>query len=220
MRHTGAGQKAVIGAPQMKFVAGAEPTRQFRRHEHLAREDEVQTKVYRIEEGWACRYCLLPAGRRQITALLLPGDYCEPQWLLAGRSEYPVVALTEIRATEIPLGTLHSSPGDGVMKLLGAVLKAFNRQTEWIISLGRMSAAERLAALFSELYDRLSEINRVIGNRCTIPLTQQDIADVVGLTPVHVNRVLSDMRKRGQVQFSGKTLILPAPEERLVVGKA
>jgi len=172
----------------------------------------MQTKVYRLEEGWACRYSLLPGGRRQITGLFLPGDYCEPQWLLGGKSESPVVALTDVRVTEIDLSSLHSSPGDGVMQLLGAVLKTFNRQTEWIVSLGRKSATERLSSLFTELYERLAEIDRVVGNRCTIPLTQQDIADVVGLTPVHVNRVLSDMRKRGLVQFSGKTLILPAPE--------
>lgn len=169
--------------------------------------------VYKIEEGWACRYCLLPDGRRQITALFLPGDYCEPQWMLSGRSELPIVALTEVRAVAVPLATVHAKPGDSVMKLLGAVVDTLNRQSEWIVGLGRKSATERVGSLLAELHRRLHEVGRAIGGRCTIPLTQQDIADVVGLTPVHVNRVLGDLRQRGLVQFSGKTLIVPEPEQ-------
>ncbi|MFC0204014.1 Crp/Fnr family transcriptional regulator [Novosphingobium soli] len=204
----------------MRSSHAADQIRHFRRHEHLARKEEVQDKVFRIEEGWACRYCLLADGRRQITALFLPGDYCEPQWLLAGRSDLPVIALTEVKVTEMPLAGIHAKPGDGVMKLLAGVVKTLNRQTDWIVSLGRKSATERVGSLLSELYARLREINRVMGDRCTIPLTQQDIADIVGLTPVHVNRVLGDLRQRGLVQFSGKTLVVPHPEELSMVAAA
>ncbi|KQM19449.1 Crp/Fnr family transcriptional regulator [Novosphingobium sp. Leaf2] len=197
----------------MRSDSNSEDIRQFRRHEHLARKDEVHEAVYKIEEGWACRYCLLPDGRRQITALFLPGDYCEPQWMLSGRSELPIVALTEVRAVAVPLATVHAKPGDSVMKLLGAVVDMLNRQSDWIVGLGRKSATERVGSLLAELHRRLHDVGRAIGGRCTIPLTQQDIADVVGLTPVHVNRVLGDLRQRGLVQFSGKTLIVPEPEQ-------
>lgn len=197
----------------MRSGPSAEQIRNFRRHEHLARKDEVQDKIFRIEEGWACRYCLLPDGRRQITALFLPGDYCEPQWMLSGRSGLPIIALTEVRVAEVPLAGIHAKPGDGVMKILGSVVDMLNRQTDWIVSLGRKSATERVGSLLSELHERLSTVGRVMAGRCTIPLTQQDIADVVGLTPVHVNRVLGDLRQRGLVQFSGKTLVVPEPEQ-------
>lgn len=196
----------------MKSGIGKEPERRFRRHEHLALSGEVQEKIYRIEDGWACRYTLLPDGRRQITGLYLPGDLCEPQWALAGRAQLSIVALTEVSATEIALTALRDMGEDGAGELLSAVMTSFNRQSDWIVSLGRRSANGRIAALFGEIYNRLAQ-NGKLRHPCTIPLTQQDLADVVGLTPVHVNRVLSDMRKHGLVQFSGKTIVVPRPDE-------
>lgn len=196
----------------MRNDQGTPPFRHFRRHEHLAHKGESQEFVFRIEEGWASRYSVLPDGRRQIASLFLPGDYCEPHWLLSGKADLPIVALTSVKTQPVPLAGIHGRAGDGVMKLLGGVMDAHLRQTAWIVSLGRKSALERVADLLAELYGRLSAAGQVIGNRCTIPLTQQDIADVVGLTPVHVNRVLGDLRQRGLIKFSGKTLHLPQPE--------
>lgn len=201
----------------MTPAPSTEPLRFFKRHQHLAHGGELQDRIYRIEEGWAYRYCVLPDGRRQITALFLPGDYCEAHWLLAGRAEHPIQAITDLMASEILLESIHTQSGGMVAKLLAAVTQTLNRQSEWIVNLGRRSAAERLGALFFELYQRLSAVDRVVANRCTIPLTQQDIADVVGLTPVHVNRVLSDMRKRGIVEFSGRALVVPSPEQLLTL---
>lgn len=192
----------------------------FRRHEHLARSGDVRDTIFRIHEGWACRYCVLPDGRRQITALFLPGDYCEAHWMLSGKADLPIMALTEVKVTEISLATVHAKPGDGVMQLLGEVLKTFNRQTDWIIGLGRKTATERVASLMEELYDRMAQIGRVVNGSCSIPLTQQDIADIVGLTPVHVNRVLGDLKERGTVRFSGKTLYLNQRDNALGRGDA
>jgi CRP-like cAMP-binding protein len=204
----------------MRPVVNNEALRLFRRHQHLAHGGQVQDSVYQIEEGWAYQYCVLPDGRRQITALFLPGDYCEAHWLLAGRAEYSIQALTDVKASEIALDTVHSRPGGVTKQLLAGVTQTLNRQAEWIVNLGRRSAAERLGSLFFELYQRLAAVDRVVANRCTIPLTQQDIADVVGLTPVHVNRVLSDMRRRGIVEFSGKALVVPNPEQLLQLAMA
>lgn len=197
--------------------AEATRLRQFRRHEHVAHKDDAQTAILQIEEGWACSYCLLPDGRRQITGLFLPGDYCEPHWLLSGKADLPIVALTSVTAKAIPIAGVHSKPGDGVMKLLGAVLETHRRQVSWIIGLGRKTALERVGDLLMALHRRMAALDRVVDGRCTIPLTQQDIADVVGLTPVHVNRVLGDLRNRGLLRFSGKTLhiLQPAALDRL-----
>lgn len=186
--------------------------RLFRRHEHLAHKDEIQERVFQIEEGWSSRYCVLPDGRRQITAIYLPGDYCEPQWLLSGKADLPIIALTPVKAQVLPLAGVHTRPGDRVMKLLGAVLEGHVRQTSWIVNLGRKSALERVSDLLAELFGRLQNVGLVADNRCNLPLTQQDIADIVGLTPVHVNRVLGELRSRGLLRFSGKSLHLPDPQ--------
>lgn len=183
----------------------------FRRQQHIARPGETRTAIYRVEEGWACRYSLLPDGRRQITALYLPGDFCEPQWLLSGKAELPVVALTGVRATVVPLASIHSRPGDVVKRLLGDMVQMMERQSRSIISLGRKSAVERVSELLCDLCKRLGDAQAGDG-LCTIPLTQRDIADVVGLTPVHVNRVLQSLRQRGMVEIRGRTLLVRAEQ--------
>ena len=71
-------------------------------HQFLARENEKPDSMLYVQEGWACRYRLLPDGRRQITALYLPGDYCDLQWALGGVSSQPVVAITNVRALRLP----------------------------------------------------------------------------------------------------------------------
>lgn len=183
----------------------------FRRQQHIARPGETRTAIYRVEEGWACRYSLLPDGRRQITALYLPGDFCEPQWLLSGKAELPVVALTGVRAMVVPLASIHSRPGDVVKRLLGDMVQMMERQSRSIISLGRKSAVERVSELLCDLCKRLGGA-QAGDSLCTIPLTQRDIADVVGLTPVHVNRVLQGLRQRGMVEIRGRTLLVRAEQ--------
>lgn len=182
--------------------------RHFSKHEHLARVGDPQRVVYKIQEGWACRYSIVPDGRRQITAVYLPGDFCEPQWLLAGKAQLPIIAITPMTVTEIPLENIYAQPGKAVQDLLGAMLKAFNRQTDWIVSLGRKSAKARVQEFLLELHRRLHASDAVSVHPCTIPLTQQDMADVLGLTAVHVNRVLKDLRKSGAISLRGKTLSL------------
>jgi CRP-like cAMP-binding protein len=181
----------------------------FRRHEFLARVGEPQQRLYRLEEGWACRFRVLRDGRRQIVGLFLPGELCEPQWLLSQRADLPVVALTTMRVTPIDISALDlDRPGAaGPLKLVfGAMLQALNTQADWIVSLGRKTATERLCALICDLFRRLRNNGRVVGDRFPMPLTQYDLADIAGLTPVHVNRVLKTLRHQGIIEFKSKSM--------------
>jgi CRP-like cAMP-binding protein len=190
----------------MKIETGDLHIRQFSKHEHLARAGDPQRVVYKIQEGWACTYSVVPDGRRQITAIFLPGDLCEPHWLLAGKAQLPVIAITPMTVTEVPLENIYAQPGKAVQNLLGAMLEAFNRQTDWIVRLGRKSARARVQEFLLELNRRLQASEHVSGQGCNIPLTQQDMADALGLTAVHLNRVLMDLRKSGAVSLYAKTL--------------
>ncbi|WP_333836173.1 Crp/Fnr family transcriptional regulator [Novosphingobium sp.] len=184
-----------------------QPTCQFRRHEFLARADEPMDCVYRIEEGWACQYRLLADGRRQIITLFLPGDYCEPQWLLQGRATLPIVALTRVRAVRLPLSRIHArgaSEEDNVSSVLNAMVTLLKNREKWIFNLGRMTATERLCNLLCEIHARLKACNRVVQDRCAMPLTQYDMADLVGISPVHVNRVLQSLRAQGLVDLRAR----------------
>lgn len=179
-----------------------EPIFRFRRHEHLTRSGEPQEAIFCIEEGWVGRYTILGAGRRQITALYLPGDYCEPQWIIRPRSTESIIALTPVRAWRKPIVRLadadRTSPD--ARELLGAIPRVIERQSSWITALGRKSAVERISALMVEFMDRLKVAGRSQNDRFPMPLTQTEIGDVVGLTPIHVNRVMKDLKTRGIIE--------------------
>jgi CRP-like cAMP-binding protein len=96
--------------------------------------------------------------------------------------------------------------------MLTAVLRALNRQTDWIVRLGRKTATERVCELICEIYDRMQASDRVLNDRCALPLTQYEIADVLGLTAVHVNRVLQTLRRRDLIELQAKRLRIPNPE--------
>lgn len=201
-------------SPASRPKPAATDIRTFRRHQHLVHEGERPDAIYRLEDGWACRYQLLSCGRRQITALFLPGDYCEPQWLLEPRSPHPIVALTGLRARGFPLTEVSvntPSAKDNMRTMLAAMLGLLNRQADWIATLGRKTALERVCALLCDIFERLQENGRVFNNRCAMPLTQPDLADIVGLTPVHVNRVLKQLRARDLVEIRSRQLYLSDP---------
>ena len=185
----------------------------FRRHQHLVRAHEPLEAIFQIEEGWVSRYSLLASGRRQITAIYLPGDLCEPHWLLEDRSRESVIALTGVRARRIPIGT-EAREGAQLVEarsLLAATRNLIHRQSQWIAALGRKSALERICAVLADLFERMRQIGRAPGNSCQMPLTQVDLADIVGLTPIHVNRVLKELRERRLVEMRDRCMVLPDP---------
>lgn len=190
-------------------VAPLETHVHFRPHQFLARENEQPEALYHLQEGWACRYRLLSDGRRQITALYLPGDYCEPPWVLGKLPSQPVVALTNVRAVRIgcrPLGQMAPDRQQIFWKILGDHIE---RQSNWMVTLGRKTALERLAHLLVELFERMRHAGLAYGQQCAMPLTQMEIADITGLTPVHVNRTLQTMRGKGLVELQSKWLRIP-----------
>lgn len=176
----------------------------FRKNQHLARENCEPANLYRIESGWACRFRLMADGRRQITALYLPGDFCEPQWALGSIPTQPVVALTDLRAVPIPCSLPRLS--DQARPLFTAILATLERESAWLVSLGRKIASERVAHLLLDLYMRLRKAGLAQGSQCPMPLTQTDIADATGLTPVHVNRTLQVLRRQRMVELKQKLL--------------
>jgi CRP-like cAMP-binding protein len=92
---------------------------------------------------------------------------------------------------------------------------------EWMISMGRRNAYERVGHLLCELLFRLGSVELVEGNSYDLPATQADLADVFGLSTVHVNRVLQRLRREGLIIFKGKTVTIPDPERLMsVVGFA
>lgn len=157
-------------------------------------------------------------GRRQMLAILVPGDLYNGEEPLAPPPSLSVYCLSDCRIAFVPHALLEEL-GLFTPKLRSALrrLELEQRRTiqEWVINLGRRSAATRLANLFCELYERLARVGLVRDSTLELPLTQQDLADVSGLSVIHVNRVLQQLRQAGLLSFSGGLLqILDLPRLR------
>lgn len=190
-------------------VAPGESQVHFRSHQFLARENEKPDALFHIQEGWACRYRLLSDGRRHIISLYLPGDYCDPQWVFGTFAQQSVVALTNVRAIRMPCRLPSQTNPERLQRLWQMLGESIERQSNWLVTLGRKTAIERLAHLLAELFERMRQSGLTYGQQCAMPLTQMEIADLTGLTPVHVNRTLQAMRAQGLVELQSKWLHIP-----------
>ncbi|GJE28884.1 Crp/Fnr family transcriptional regulator [Methylobacterium organophilum] len=180
-----------------------------------ARTDIVQQGdeprcVNLVLAGWACRYKQFADGRRQIISLFVPGDLCDPHIFVMRSMDHSLATITPIsivRLSEEAIDTITRSPRlQAALWWDSLVTSAIHR--EGIVSLGQRSAAERLAHFFCELSLRLQAVGLGTEAGYELPLTQQDIAEMLGITNVHVNRTLRDMRDSGLVTLRGRQLTI------------
>jgi CRP-like cAMP-binding protein len=183
--------------------------RPFKARDHIIREGERPDQVHLIVDGWAAREKILPDGSRQIVAFLLPGDFCDLHVAVLGRMDHGIVALTACRVAFIASAEMDelTSHHNSLTRALWwgtlvdeAVLRC------WVVNNGRRDAHERIAHLLCELHLRLKLIGLVSDGRFDLPLTQEEIADATGLTPVHTNRILQRLRREGLIELHGRVL--------------
>lgn len=162
--------------------------------------------------GWACRHRLLPDGRRQVFDFILPGEGVGVCLRPHPLSQTGVVALTPVRlADAAPLlepAVLADHP-DLTLALQAQADLAEGRSLDQIVRLGQMSALERLAHLLLDLHDRLSVVQLVQGDRFELPLTQETLADAAGLSVVHVNRILQELRRQNLLEVGRGAARIP-----------
>ena len=178
-----------------------------RQRRDLMREGDRPRGVSLILDGWAFRYKTLEDGRRQIIAFLLPGDLCDLHGYIHQELDHSLGALTQVRYVEIPRDQVETLAGMGPrvrQALWWDTLVAGSIQREWTVNLGQRDAIERLSHLFCELFYRMRAVGMVDGHRCDIPLTQTDLAEATGMTPVHVNRMVQELRARGLIRWKGR----------------
>ena len=187
-------------------------TRRLEAREDLIREGDRPRHVNLILDGWGYRYKVLEDGRRQITAFLVPGDLCDIRIFILRQMDHSVGALSAATVLEIPRSTIldltNISPRlTRALWWNSLVEEAIQR--EWITNLGQRDAAERLAHLFCELFIRLRAVGLTDGPSYELPVTQAELGDVAGLSTVHVNRTLQELRAKGLIALRGKTLTIP-----------
>ena len=162
-----------------------------------------------ILDGWAARTRFLTDGRRQIMSLLLPGDLIGNCRHNRPLSVSTIIALSPLTICAAP------SPGSLALEEAYHVSHALDEAhlLAQITRLGRFSAEERLVDLMLELHDRLALCGLASDGGFAWPLTQSALADTLGLTPVHVNRTLQQLRHRGEVVLRAGRLQLIDPKK-------
>lgn len=201
-------QTAAVATP---LAAGAE----------LYAEGEVLRKPVALISGWACRLRVLADGRRQIFDFLLPGDLvghalpCSP---VASNS-----ALTLTAVSIASIDCLKEMAGDATRfpGLACAWATAQARQDAFLLNqvvrLGRQSAYERVSHLLVELSHRLDEIGFATGSFVPMPLTQEMMADALGLSIVHINRTLKQLRRERMIELRAGSLRVIKPAALAII---
>lgn len=177
-------------------------------------EEGAQSRPMRVVlSGWAGCCRTLSDGRRQILHLLVPGDLCSLLSLTPGPSLCSTVALTPVRT--VSFGSIDKAPHSeaaqhGVLAHLAARQAA--RQQEALLAhavrLGRLSALERTAHLLLDLHGRLDAVELAQGETISLPLTQDVLADTLGLSIVHMNRTLQHLRRVGLIRYRAGRLTI------------
>lgn len=176
------------------FVAGRD----------LIHQGQADQAAYVLLSGWACSYKILQDGQRQIVDFQIPGDFLGLRSVLLHMSDHSIEPVTDIEVTEVHLSDLLDI-FSRTPRLATAVFWAASRDeamvVEHLCGIGRRNAAERMANFLLELGARLSLVG--LGSRAgfNCPLTQYLMADALGLSSVHVNRVLRQLREDGMVTF-------------------
>lgn len=177
----------------------------------LIQEGAEPGPVFVILDGWVARYKILPEGTRQIIAFMMPGDFCDMHVAMLDEMDHNIGTLTA--AT---VATIQRSEMEALVNASPALIRAFwlsqlieaaiLRST--IVSMGRRGSLERIAHLLCELCFRLRNTDPASNRRFVVPFSQIVLADAVGLTPVHVNRVIRKLRLSGALENDGASLVI------------
>ncbi|GJD93111.1 hypothetical protein OCOJLMKI_0300 [Methylobacterium iners] len=177
----------------------------------LVHEGDRPDGVLLVMEGFAGRLKHRANGHRQIMAYLVPGDTGDLDVALLSRMDHTITTLSACKVVRIAPETVaalvqHHPQIARALRMTTLVDEATLR--EWLMNVGCRSAVERIAHLFCELLVRLGAVGLAQGNSYELPITQLDIADTTGLSNVHVNRSLQELRRQGLIELGGRRLTI------------
>lgn len=191
------------------------PSQRLPARTRLMEEGERPQDIFLLLEGWACRLKVLPNGSRQILGYLIPGDICDIHAYILEQMDHAIDLLSVGRVARISPERMQA-----VLNDRPAVRRAFEWATlvdiavlrQWLISASRRSAQGRMAHFFLEMWLRMRQVGLAEDGQFAFPLTQVHLGDTLGLTPIHVNRTLQQMRAEGIVSFARKRMTILNPD--------
>lgn len=176
------------------------PARSFPEESSIFREGDVSTRCCVILSGFAYRSKVSEGGKRQILSFHIAGDMPDLHGLPLKRMDHDLVTLSEAQ-----VGFIDHDALERILDARPALARALWRESlvdaalfrQWIVNLGTRSAAGRLAYLIAELRQRLGAMGMVVNEQFEFPITQVKLADALGVSVVHVNRILQSFRTQG-----------------------
>lgn len=187
--------------------------RTYPRHHYLVREDECVQSAKLLVEGFAFRHRVTAQGLRQIVSLHIPGDFLDLEASLLRVADHSVQAMEQCTVAQVPRAALLN-----VIDRFGAIAHALWIDTlidasvyrEWVVNVGRRDARQAMCHLFCELGSRLEFAGLIAApGYFQMPLTQDQLADCLGITPVHVNRTLRGLDQEGLINRHERFIEVP-----------
>lgn len=200
---TEADRRALLALPHsVRIVAAAS---------HLVRDGDAPEQCSLLLSGFAYRYKITGEGARQIISLHIAGEFVDLQNSLLGVADHSVQALTEATIAFVPrlaLRDLALANANIARALWLDTLIDASIVREWVVNVGRRDSRARVAHLLCELSLRLDPAGLARDHRYELPMTQEQLADAVGLTSVHVNRVLKQLGDEGLISRDRRSIVI------------
>ncbi len=176
----------------------------------IAQEGENPSAIFLIKKGMAARYRTLADGGRQILTFMIPGDICDMDAFLMRTRDHSICALNLVRAVSISRETINrvlTEHPQIALAMRRSSLQEHSMLRERVVSLGRRDARSRIAYLLCELFWRHDAVG-LADAAFQLPLTQTELGDSLGLTQVHVNRVIKNFRERGLIAILNRKVVV------------
>jgi len=181
------------------------------RGEFLLGPEDTSHQTVLMHSGWAMLYRDLADGRRQIMQFCLAGDLVDPCNLLLTKRDFSIAAVTKVTYSLVSFSELTAVieryPGLALGLLWGEAREIYLLRSH-LLSVGRLTAKERLASLFLELWERLTVVGQAGSEYFQMPANQEMLADATGLSSVHVSRTLNAMQAEGLIERHGHGYLL------------
>lgn len=205
-----------VGAAECEDILSAHiGNRSYHRGDTVVHGGAAGGPLHLVISGWVARVNTLEDGTHQITDFVLPGELCDLSRLTDGLTEH-AIALTQVQVVLLNrtklLRTLETHATLG-LALLRLALSEQAILREWLVCLGSREKREHLAHLFCELHQRLRRAGLAADHEFELPLTQEELADAMGISTVHTNRVLQRLRKEGLISFGQGHMKIDEPSE-------
>jgi CRP-like cAMP-binding protein len=179
--------------------------------QEVVRDREGAPALHVLMAGMACRYKMMPGGRRAITGYVLPGDLCDLTRALTGNSGHCVVTLVPSIVAEIaPSAVTDLMTRPGILRAMlqfAVAEKACLR--EWLANMGQELSEKRLAHLLCEFHHRFAAAGLARHGEFQLPLTQEELGESLGISAVHVNRVMQKLKNEDLIRARGRVMLIP-----------